>query len=132
MGRCSVQHNANVVHSHIKFISCVGSDQHGKNIVTQLNKLGIDTDDVHIARGKATATYQAVLDAEGDLYCAIADMHVMADVDTGLVESAFADIQSNGLPLLVVVDGNLSHDVFPIYVAIAHNLLFLYGLNQRL
>ena len=67
---------------------------------------------MHIARGKATATYQAVLDAEGDLYCAIADMHVMADMDTCLVESAFADIQSNGLPLLVVVDGNLSHDVF--------------------
>ena len=112
MGRCSFRPNENVVRRHIKFISCVGSDQHGKNIVAQLNKLGIDTDDVHIARGKATATYQAVLDAEGDLYCAIADMHVMGDMDTCLVESAFADIQSNGLPSLVVVDGNLSHDVF--------------------
>ena len=127
MGRCSFRPNKNVVHRHIKFISCVGSDQQA-NIVTQLNKLGIDTDDVHIARGKP-----AIPSSFGrrGFICAIADMHVMADMDTGLVESAFADIQSNGLPSLVVVDGNLSRR-FPIYVAIAKNLLFLYGLNQRL
>ena len=85
---------------------------------------------MHIARGKATATYR-VLDAR-EVLCAIADMHIMGDMDTCLVETHLLIFN------LMVFRHWLSWTVtyrttfFPIYVAVAKNLPFLYGLNQRL
>ena len=53
--------------------------------------LGIDVTDVYKSNKCSTAIYQAVLDSNGDLYCAIADMDIMNMMDMQKIEHIFDD-----------------------------------------
>ncbi len=99
---------------NIKFISFVGNDTYGKAILDHLTMLGIDVTDVYKSNECSTAIYQAVLDSNGDLYCAIADMDIMNMMDMQKIEHIFDDqlMKSNHKPWLVVLDGNLSKNIF--------------------
>jgi len=63
--------------------SAVGDDSRGLSLMERMaNEYGIDIDRQHIevVRGSNTATYLAVLEEDGDLHTAIADMGVLAKI----------------------------------------------------
>ena len=63
--------------------SAVGEDSRGLSLMERMaNEYGIDVDRQHIevVRGSNTATYLAVLEEDGDLHTAIADMGVLAKI----------------------------------------------------
>lgn len=58
------------------FISAVGDDQDGHQLLNHLRGRGVDVSQVIVAPGSKTATYGAVLSTEGDLVLGIADMAI--------------------------------------------------------
>jgi pseudouridine-5'-phosphate glycosidase len=63
--------------------SAVGDDSRGLSLMERMaNEYGFDIDRQHIevVRGSNTATYLAVLEEDGDLHTAIADMDVLAKI----------------------------------------------------
>ena len=90
------------------FASVVGHDATGKAICSALDDIGVDTSHVKIMPGQRTAIYNAVLDADGDLVAAIADMDILDNIDVPMVKTVLENLV--GRPALVIVDGNLSED----------------------
>ena len=56
-----------------KFISILGDDQQGAEILRQAAKTGLDMSDSLIIEGGATPTYLAVLDENGEMVSAVVD-----------------------------------------------------------
>lgn len=56
-----------------KFISILGDDQQGAEILRQAAKTGLDMSDSLIVEGGATPTYLAVLDENGEMVSAVVD-----------------------------------------------------------
>jgi len=58
------------------FVSLVGDDENGREILRQLRELGVDTSQVATSTSRATAEYVAILDRDNDLAFGIADMAI--------------------------------------------------------
>ena len=57
-----------------KFISILGDDDSGNNILVHSKKIGYDMSDSLILKGCSTPTYMAILDEKGEMVSAIVDM----------------------------------------------------------
>lgn len=57
-----------------KFISILGDDDSGRNIIEHSKKIGYDMTDSLILSGCSTPTYMAILDEKGEMVSAIVDM----------------------------------------------------------
>lgn len=57
-----------------KFISVVGDDESGKSILEHSKEIGYDMEHSMILKGGSTPTYLAILDENGEMVSAIADM----------------------------------------------------------
>ncbi|AEM83596.1 PfkB family carbohydrate kinase [Streptomyces violaceusniger] len=96
-------------------IAAVGQDAAGERLLTETQAAGVRIDHVH--RGPhPTGTYTAVLDADGDLVVAIADM---AATDALSPEHLHAARELIGHAGLLVLDGNLSPRVLSYVLDIA-------------
>lgn len=90
--------------NRVHLISVVGRDSLGENLISHTAAAGVRIE--HVARTDLpTGTYTAVLDANGELVVAIADMDATAELGPAQLQSARDVITSAGL---VVIDGNLS------------------------
>jgi pseudouridine kinase len=90
----------------VHLVSVVGRDPLGETLLSQTVAAGVRTE--HVARtDRPTGTYTAVLDADGELIVAIADMEATGELGPELLQSARDVISSAGV---LVVDGNLSRD----------------------
>lgn len=58
----------------------LGDDANAAAIIAHLNKLNVNTDACTQLADTATATYYAVLQAQGELYLALADTEIYADI----------------------------------------------------
>ncbi|GLD91838.1 hypothetical protein PINS_up000371 [Pythium insidiosum] len=84
-------------------VSSVGEDALGAILLDNMRALGMTTTGIQVSGSVATAVYSAVLDSNGDLNVAIADMRALDEIDAaGIPEDAIRDSD------LVIVDGNLS------------------------
>ncbi len=91
---------------HVHLISVVGRDPLGDNLIEHTAAAGVRVE--HVARiDGATGTYTAVLDVDGELLVAIADMAAIVELDPERLQSARDVIATAGL---VVLDGNLRRD----------------------
>lgn len=70
-----------------KFISILGNDEHGKGMLLQSERLGYDMTDSLILKNGATPTYLAVLDENGEMMSAIADMSSIDEMSIDFIES---------------------------------------------
>ena len=94
--------------NRVHLISVVGRDSLGENLISHTAAAGVRIE--HVARTDLpTGTYTAVLDANGELVVAIADMDATAELGPAQLQSARDVITSAGL---VVIDGNLSGTIF--------------------
>jgi len=91
----------------VALVAVVGSDAHGDLVLETTAEAGVDVDLVR--RGLvATGTYVALLDQDGELVSAVADMAASASLSTADVAHAAPLIATAEL---VVLDGNLPTEV---------------------
>lgn len=87
-------------------VSRVGDDDLGRRLVEQTRDAGVDVR--HVRTGPhPTGTYTAVIDADGELVSAVADMAVVETIDAPTVERELLDQGLVHQAAYLVVDGNL-------------------------
>ena len=74
--------------AQVRFASCVGDDPAGAALVAHLAALGVDVGSVRIVEGAATAEYIALLQPDGSLHVAAADMAILDRIYGPLVDEA--------------------------------------------
>lgn len=60
--------------------SVVGNDDEGRQIISHIRQYGIDAQDILVLDNQTTAHYDAILDNEGELYLALADMSIFDNI----------------------------------------------------
>ncbi len=100
----NIAENIGRLGDRVHLISVVGRDPLGDNLLDHTAAAGVRIE--HVARtDRSTGTYTAVLDADGELIIAIADMEATADLGPEQLNAARDVIASAGV---LVLDGNLS------------------------
>jgi pseudouridine kinase len=90
----------------VHLVSVVGRDPLGDNLLDHTAAAGVRVE--HVARtDRPTGTYTAVLDADGELIVAIADMDATAELGPQQLQAARDLIATAGV---LVVDGNLGRE----------------------
>ena len=87
-------------------LSVVGRDDAGKNILTELNRINVDSSRVLITDG-ITPHYLAILDETRDMYVAISDMELIKNIDKDYVEKNKKIIENAEF---TVMDTNLEEE----------------------
>lgn len=77
-----------------KFISAIGKDKNGDDILEHSKKIGYDMEHSLILENSSTPTYMAVLDEEGEMQSAVVDMESINKIDANFIDSK-ADIIRN-------------------------------------
>lgn len=90
----------------VHLVSVVGRDRMGDNLLDHTAATGVRVE--HVVRtDQATGTYTAVLDVDGELIVAIADMDATAELGPEQLQAARHVIATAGV---MVLDGNLRPD----------------------
>ncbi|TVQ26024.1 MAG: kinase [Spirochaetaceae bacterium] len=88
----------------VRLITAVGNDDAGRLIIRGASQAGVDCSATRVVAEEPTATYLAVLDADGDMDVAIIQSRVHARLDSGYLEQHHSQIESADL---IVLDTNL-------------------------
>jgi pseudouridine kinase len=89
--------------TEVSLVAAVGADPAGAEVLAATEAAGVDTS--RVARGpQPTGTYVAVLDADGELVVAVADMAATESIGPADIDAAAGLVASAEL---VVLDGNL-------------------------
>jgi pseudouridine kinase len=103
VGRNVAENLARLGH-HVVLVAAVGADHAGTEVLSATRAAGVDV--TRVRRGpEPTGSYVAVLDADGELVVAVADMAATESLGAADVEAASDVIASAAL---VVLDGNLT------------------------
>lgn len=106
----------------VHLISVVGRDPMGDSLLEYTAAAGVRVE--HVARtDQPTGTYTAVLDADGELIIAVADMEATAELGPEQLNAARDLIATAGV---VVLDGNLSPDAFNYALDLAAGVRTIY------
>ena len=102
----NIAENLGRLGDRVHLVSVVGRDALGETLLSQTVAAGVRIE--HVARtDRPTGTYTAVLDADGELIIAIADMEATAELGPELLQSARDVIATAGV---LVLDGNLARE----------------------
>ena len=88
-------------------ISVVGDDHIGNNLLEHSKKIGLPTEGVSILKKKRTSFYLAILEQDGDLHTAIADMDIFDMITPQLVLN---HIEAVSQAPMVIMDTNMPID----------------------
>ena len=98
----------------VALLTAIGNDSSGATLLAHAESLGIDTHGALRLPDAASGTYTAVLDADGDMVVALADMALYDRITPGFVAARQAQLASSAL---VVADLNLPLDTVEAIVA---------------
>lgn len=70
-----------------KFISILGDDEQGRNILEHSRAIGYDMEHTLLLENKRTPTYMAILDESGEMVSAVVDMNSLDEMDEGFIDS---------------------------------------------
>lgn len=101
--------------SRVELVAAVGRDALGEMLLADTAAAGVGVSHVRRIDGP-TGTYTAVLDTDGELVVAVADMAATDDLGPDVIASATALVTSADL---VVLDGNLPADTIAAAVALS-------------
>lgn len=114
----NIAENLGRLGDRVHLISMVGRDALGAGLLEHTAAAGVRVD--HVGRtDRATGTYTAVLDANGEMLVAIADMAAMEDLGPEQLQSARDVISTAGL---LVLDGNLRRDALEYALDVARGV----------
>jgi len=97
-------------------IAALGQDPHGERLIADTRAAGVHLDHIHLSQ-HSTGTYTAILDADGELVLAIADMSATDDLRPEHLHPARELITHAAL---LVLDGNLPAPVVAHALDLAH------------
>lgn len=83
----NIAENLARVKINTRFISILGEDDKGKNILAHSKKIGLDMSESLIIRGGVTPTYMAILNEKGEMASAVVDMSVINKMDFSFIDS---------------------------------------------
>ncbi len=95
----------------VALVAAVGDDAGGRMLLEQAARVGIDTEAVLRQRRQVSDSYTAVLSADGELHLGLAAMPLVERLDAWTLAPSKPLRRSAAL---VVADGNLSQDVWPL------------------
>lgn len=90
-----------------RLITAIGRDHHGQILTRMSREAGIDMQYVHEFASAPTSTYLSVLDDNGEMQVAIADMSIMDELRAERLKSQQAMLQQAAL---MILDTNLHDD----------------------
>jgi pseudouridine kinase len=105
--------------TQVSLLSAIGKDSSGAALLSHAQSLGIDTAGTLQLEGVASGTYTAVLDQDGEMVVALADMALYDRLDPAFVDSRQAQIAAGAL---IVADLNLPRDTVEALIAQARRL----------
>lgn len=88
-------------------ITCVGDDKEGKWILQETKKHGIDISQVWILPQERTGTYTALLDTDGEMVIALANMDIYEKITPDMIAEKWPHIASSQA---VFLDTNLTEE----------------------
>ncbi|KAI9142661.1 Ribokinase-like protein [Paraphysoderma sedebokerense] len=87
------------------FVSIIGNDPAGVSLLHDCSTLGIDTSLIKVVEdGGRTGIYNAIMEPNGELIKAVADMSIFERIDKNQISSAIETQE----PSVICFDGNLS------------------------
>ncbi|MEF9932847.1 MAG: carbohydrate kinase family protein [Cetobacterium sp.] len=86
-----------------QFISILGDDETGKSIIRNSENIGYDMSNSLIVKNSSTPTYMAILDENGEMVSAVADMATISALNKEFINSK-SDIIENALYTFVDAD----------------------------
>jgi len=89
-----------------RFITAIGSDQNGRNLINHLTNLGVESHTL-IVEGKITPTYIAILDADGELVISVNDMDALKQLNVHYLKETPIICDWIKQADIIVVDTNL-------------------------
>ena len=102
----------------VRFLSAVGRDREGEDILRAAQASGMDTELVLVESEARTATYTAFLDSSGDCKFGVGDMTVHGRVSSDYLQSRQAELAASSL---IVCDGNLELSSVHTLLDISHS-----------
>lgn len=100
----NVAKNLSLLTDNIYIHSAVGDDSDGQRILHSLNAIGINTQPIHVIRHKPTAHYDVILDTNGEVFIALADMEIFDEIPYDLFTQECNQWCSNDI---IFLDTNL-------------------------
>ncbi len=88
----------------VSLLTVVGDDQAGQYVLKETARVGVDTSLSSVLPGEKTGTYTALLDVNGEMFVAFADMDIYDQLSARLLQEKWSHIASSKL---VVADTNL-------------------------
>ncbi len=99
-----------------RFISALGDDLMGKELLIGLKEVGLDTRWI-ISSGGSTPVYNAIFYSDGNLLAAVADMKLLDQVGDAICANVEANLDKT---TMLVFDGNISIDTMKRLIAMAN------------
>ncbi|GGP12604.1 carbohydrate kinase [Oceanobacillus neutriphilus] len=91
----------------VSLVSCVGNDKEGMWVMEETKLSGVDTSLVKVLPDVRTGAYTAVLDTEGDMYIALADLDINNYITPKMIEENWSHIIATES---VFIDTNISRE----------------------
>ena len=99
----NIAENLARVNVNTEFISILGGDEQGRNILSNSKKIGYCMDNSLILENECTPTYMAILNEEGEMESAIVDMECLNKMDASFIDSK-ADVIENAEYVILDAD----------------------------
>ncbi len=100
----NIADNLSRLHENVRFLTIVGEDHNGKNILENCESLGISVKDAFVVPNATTPTYIAILDENKDMKVAVAATDLCERFTPELIESKRNIIEN---ATICVVDTNI-------------------------
>ena len=91
----------------VKLLTALGEDIHGKQLLEECIRSGIDMDHCYFSKDLPTSTYLCILDHKGDMSAAIADMEIQERISIEYIREKAHIIDHASL---IILDTNLPED----------------------
>lgn len=111
----NISENLARVGVNTKFISIIGDDENGRNILSHSKMVGYDMEESLILEGGCTPTYMAILDHTGDMVSAVVDMESLDEMDTDFIDSKKEAISNAEYTILDADDAEMLEYILTTY-----------------
>ncbi len=101
----NIAHYLGLLNTPVKFLSAVGDDNEGREILEKLRNAHVQTEEVILSRKEPTGKYVAILDEKGDLQVGVSDTEIMKRVTPRYLIAKTGIIKKNRF---VIIDTNLA------------------------
>lgn len=91
----------------VKMVTAIGNDIYGDLIRSDCTAAGMDISHIQVVNGKRSSTYLSIIDADGDMYIALSDMHILKELSLDYIKSKHHELSN---ARMIVTDPSLSFE----------------------